>query len=68
MVPRRPVRSNNFYTNVGGGYASALLPNGTPGSFQQSFPLPIPVTVPSNGLIPATGALLSQSFYDMTST
>ena len=32
-----PVRSNNFYTNVGNGYASALLPNGQAASFQQGF-------------------------------
>ena len=57
-----PVRSNNFYTNVGNGYASALLPNGQPATFQTGFPLPVPVAVPSNGIIPATGSLLSQSF------
>ncbi len=57
-----PVRSNNFYTNVGNGYAVALLPNGQPATFQQGFPLPVPVAVPANGIIPATGPLLSQSF------
>ncbi len=57
-----PVRSNNFYTNVGNGYAVALLPNGQPATFQQGFPLPVPVPVPANGIIPATGPLLSQSF------
>jgi hypothetical protein len=57
-----PVRSNNFYTNLGNGYASTLLPNGQPATFQQGFPLPVPVTIPSNGIIPATGSLLSQSF------
>ena len=57
-----PVRSNNFYTNVGNGYASAVLSSGQPASFQNGFPLPIPVAVPSNGIIPATGSLLSQSF------
>jgi hypothetical protein len=57
-----PVRSNNFYTNVGSGYASTMLPNGQPATFQQGFPLPVPVSVPSNGIIPAVGPLLSQSF------
>ncbi len=57
-----PVRSNNFYPNVGDGYAVAFLPNGQPATFQQGFPLPVPVTIPSNGIIPATGStLLSQS-------
>jgi hypothetical protein len=57
-----PVRSNNFYTNVGNGYATTLLSNGQPATFQAGFPLPVPVAVPSNGIIPATGSLLSQSF------
>jgi hypothetical protein len=56
-----PVRSNNFYTNVGDGFAIAYLPNGQPASFQQGFPAPVPVPVPSNGILPAGGALLSQS-------
>ena len=38
-----PVRSNNFYTNVGDGYATTLLPSGQPATFQQGFPLPVPV-------------------------
>ena len=45
--------SNNFYNNVGDGYAPALLPNGQPATFQQGFPLPVPVAIPSNGIIPA---------------
>ena len=57
-----PVRANNFYTNVGDGYATALLPNGQPATFQQGFPLPVPVSIPSNGILPAIGSqLLSQS-------
>ena len=58
-----PVRSNNFYTNVGNGYAPALLSNGQPATFQNGFPLPMPVAVPSNGIIPATGSLLSQNMF-----
>jgi hypothetical protein len=60
-----PVRSNNFYTNVGDGYATTLLPSGAAATFQQGFPLPVPVTVPSNGIIPATGTLLSQSMVEI---
>jgi len=58
-----PERSNNFYTNVGDGYAVTLLPNGQPATFQQGFPAPVPVPVPSNGILPATGSLLSQSMF-----
>ena len=57
-----PVRANNFYSNVGDGYATTLLPGGQQATFQQGFPLPVPVTIPSNGIIPATGTLLSNSF------
>jgi hypothetical protein len=56
-----PERSNNFYTNVGDGYAVALLPNGQQATFQQGFPAPVPVTVPANGILSAGGSLLSQS-------
>ncbi|HEY3939601.1 MAG TPA: TonB-dependent receptor [Bryobacteraceae bacterium] len=57
-----PVRSNNQYVNVGNGFAPALLPNGGVASFQSGFPLPVPVSVPSNGIIPAnTSFLNSQS-------
>ncbi|MGA2116544.1 MAG: TonB-dependent receptor, partial [Bryobacteraceae bacterium] len=58
-----PERSNNFYTNVGDGYATTLLPNGSPATFQQGFPAPVPVAVPSNGILPATGSLLSNSMF-----
>jgi tetratricopeptide (TPR) repeat protein len=33
-----PVRSNNYYTNVGDGYAITYLPSGSPATFQQGFP------------------------------
>jgi hypothetical protein len=57
-----PVRSNNQYVNVGNGFAPALLPGGQVATFQNGFPLPVPVSVPSNGIIPAdTSFLNSQS-------
>jgi hypothetical protein len=56
-----PVRANNFYTNVGDGYANTLNASGQAATFQQGFPLPVPVTIPSSGIIPATGSLLSNS-------
>jgi hypothetical protein len=58
-----PERSNNFYTNLGDGYAQTLLPNGQPATFQQGFPAPVPVAVPSNGILSAGGTLLSQSMF-----
>jgi hypothetical protein len=60
-----PERSNNFYTQVGDGYATALLSNGQPATFQQGFPAPVPVSVPSNGVLSAGGSLLSQSMFDI---
>ncbi len=60
-----PVRANNFYTNVGDGFAGTLLPSGQPATFQQGFPLPVPVTIPSNGIIPATGSAVEpQQIHD----
>jgi len=57
-----PVRSNNFYSNVGDGYATTLLPGGQAATFQNGFPLPVAVPIPSNGIVPASGSLLSQSY------
>jgi hypothetical protein len=57
-----PVRSNNQYTNVGNGYADTYLPSGQPATFQNGFPLPVPVAIPSNGIIQAnTSNLLAQN-------
>lgn len=58
-----PVRANNAYSAAGAGFGPALLADGvTPASFQAGFPAPVPVTIPSNGLIPATGSLGAQNF------
>jgi hypothetical protein len=57
-----PVRSNNNYSNIGDGYATTLLPNGQPSTFQAGFPAPVAVPIPSNGIIPATGSLISSNF------
>jgi len=37
-----PERSNNFYTNVGDGFAVALLPNGSPATSSRASPRPCP--------------------------
>jgi hypothetical protein len=60
-----PVRANNAYSTIGNGFGPAVLADGaSPASFQAGFPLPVPITIPSNGIIqiqPGT-ALNSQSY------
>jgi hypothetical protein len=48
-----PVRSNNQYVAPSGSdnFAPAVLPNGLAPTFQNGFPAPDPVVVPSNGII-----------------
>jgi hypothetical protein len=59
-----PVRANNSYQPVGGSYAPAVLSDDvTVASFQAGFPAPVPVTIPSNGIIQAnTPQLISQVY------
>ena len=66
-----PVRANNGYT-AANLYTPATLNIATVGcsatqtyfSFACGFPAPVPVTIPSNGIITASGSLLAQSeFY-----
>jgi hypothetical protein len=50
-----PVRSNNLYAQAKGvtdTYGPAILPNGQLASFENGFPAPVPVAIPSNGIIP----------------
>ncbi len=57
-----PVRQNNGYTSANS-YQQATLPDGTTVvNLATGMPAPSPAVIPSNGIIPATGALLSQSF------
>jgi hypothetical protein len=57
-----PVRANNSYQPVGAsGFTPAVLGDGTTvASFQAGFPAPVPVAIPSNGIIvlPTTGSTL----------
>jgi hypothetical protein len=47
-----PVRSNNTYTSPNGNsYALSVLPNGQYATWQNGFPAPDPVVVPSSGII-----------------
>jgi hypothetical protein len=61
-----PVRANNSYGLVGASpFTPAVLADGvTTATFQAGFPAPVPVTIPSNGIIPAnTKALLAQQYF-----
>ena len=56
-----PVRANNSYNQLNS-YTPALLANGSPFTFEGGFPAPVPVTIPSNGVIVAnTPQLLAQA-------
>ena len=60
-----PIRANNSYQPTGSSaYTPAVLADGvTTASFQAGFPAPVPVTIPTNGIISAnTPALISQVY------
>jgi hypothetical protein len=60
-----PIRANNSYSLVGASaFTPAKLADGvTTATFQQGFPAPVPVPIPTNGIIPAnTPALISQVY------
>jgi hypothetical protein len=59
-----PVRANNSYQQVGSSTLTpAILGDGvTVATFGAGFPAPVPVVIPSNGIIPITGLLKSQVF------
>jgi hypothetical protein len=47
-----PIRANNSYQPVGSSaFTPAVLGDGTVASFSAGFPAPVPVTIPSNGII-----------------
>jgi len=57
-----PVRANNSYqpTGVASTFTPAVLANGQTATFQAGFPAPVPIVIPSNGII--SPAPLSQSY------
>ncbi len=59
-----PVRANNAYGPVGN-YTPTVLADGvTVASFQAGFPAPVPVTIPSSGIIVAnTPQLTNQTYF-----
>ncbi len=60
-----PVRANNSYQPGGTSpFTPAVLGDGvTPAFFQNGFPAPVPVVIPSNGIIPANTSLLKSQVY-----
>ena len=61
-----PVRANNAYntSSTGNGYGPAVLGDGaTPATFQAGFPAPVPIVIPSNGIITPTGTLASSNMF-----
>ncbi len=63
-----PIRANNSYQPLGT-YTPAVLADGvTPATFGAGFPAPVPVVIPSNGIISITPALNSQVFTYIPST
>jgi hypothetical protein len=61
-----PIRANNSYSPAGiaSSFTPAVLSDGvTTATFQAGFPAPVPVAIPSNGIIAAnTPALISQTY------
>jgi Carboxypeptidase regulatory-like domain len=60
-----PVRANNSYQPGGtSSFTPAVLADGvTPATFQAGFPAPVPVAIPSNGIIPANTSQLKSQVY-----
>ena len=59
-----PIRANNSYQPAGSTFTPAVLSDGvTVATFQAGFPAPVPVVIPSNGIIAAsTPSLISQVY------
>jgi hypothetical protein len=60
-----PIRANNSYQPAGSsGFTPAVLGDGvTVATFQAGFPAPVPVAIPSNGIIPANTSFLTSQVY-----
>ncbi len=60
-----PIRANNSYQPAGASpYTPAVLSDGvTPATFQAGFPAPVPVAIPSNGIIAANTPQLKSQVY-----
>ena len=61
-----PVRANNSYQQLNAYQPALLTPTGPPVTFQGGFPAPVPVVIPSTGILPAnTSQLLNQSYVNI---
>ena len=61
-----PIRANNSYQSVGSSFTPAVLADGvTVATFQAGFPAPVPVTIPSNGIIEANTPQLTSQVYNV---
>jgi hypothetical protein len=62
-----PIRANNSYGLVGSSpFTPAVIADGvTPATFQAGFPAPVPIPIPSNGIIPATTPTLISQVYNV---
>lgn len=63
-----PVRANNSYQPANSTGGAALLTDGSVATFQRGFPAPVPIAIPSNGIIQIenqtpTGRLLTAQAY-----
>jgi hypothetical protein len=60
-----PIRANNSYQPTGSsGFTPAVLADGTTvATFQAGFPAPVPITIPSNGIIPTNTPFLTSQVY-----
>ena len=60
-----PIRANNSYQPVGtSSFTPAVLADGvTVATFQAGFPAPVPIPIPSNGIIPANTPTLKSQVY-----
>jgi Carboxypeptidase regulatory-like domain len=59
-----PVRANNSYQPAGASTTPAVLADGvTVATFQAGFPAPVPIVIPSNGIIPANTPFLKSQVY-----
>jgi hypothetical protein len=59
-----PIRANNAFNPAGATSGPAVLNDGvTTATFQAGFPAPVPVAIPSNGIIPLNTPALKNSNY-----
>ena len=63
-----PVRSNNAYNPLSSYQPAVLADNVTVPTFQAGFPAPVPVVIPSNGIIETNTPLLVAQNYNLIPT